>query len=200
MLIHIKRNAEVFGPYSVEEAREYLSCGRLVLSDFAQLPGVTEWTPLASVPGVRSAPPPPPATPPLPSVQPGPPTGAPQQQKRSEDLLSGPVIRDFLIVLGLQAIGSFIVSVSAGESPRDGTTGVSCLLFGTVGFAISGCLATGKRWEHLRKVAILTMCAYFVLARTFLGDSSINRYLTSALAAFLIMWLGGALSYLFKRR
>jgi uncharacterized RDD family membrane protein YckC len=60
MLIHIKRNAEVFGPYSVEEAREYFSSGRLVLSDFAQLPGTTEWIPLASVPGVRSAPPPPP--------------------------------------------------------------------------------------------------------------------------------------------
>jgi uncharacterized RDD family membrane protein YckC len=60
MLIHIKRNAEVFGPYSVEEAREYLSAGRLSLSDFAQLPGTTEWIPLASVPGVRSAPPPPP--------------------------------------------------------------------------------------------------------------------------------------------
>lgn len=60
MLINIKRNAEVFGPYSLEEAREYLSSGRLVLSDFAQLPGTTDWTPLASVPGVRSAPPPPP--------------------------------------------------------------------------------------------------------------------------------------------
>jgi TPR repeat protein len=60
MLIHIKRNAEVFGPYSIEEAREYLSAGRLSLSDFAQLPGNTEWIPLASVPGVKSAPPPPP--------------------------------------------------------------------------------------------------------------------------------------------
>ena len=59
MLIHIKRNAEVFGPYSIEEAREYLSAGRLSLSDFAQLPGTTEWIPLGSVPGVRSAPPPP---------------------------------------------------------------------------------------------------------------------------------------------
>jgi uncharacterized RDD family membrane protein YckC len=59
MLIHIKRNAEEFGPYSVEEAREYLSAGRLSLSDFAQLPGTTDWIPLALVPGVKSAPPPP---------------------------------------------------------------------------------------------------------------------------------------------
>jgi hypothetical protein len=196
MLIHIKRNAEVFGPYSVEEAREYFSSGRLVLSDFAQLPGTTEWIPLASVPGVRSALPPPPP----PAVQPGLPTGAPQQQKRSDNFLSGPVIRDFLMVLGLQAIGIFIVSLSAGESSRDGATGVSCLLFGTVGFAISGCLAAGNRWEHLCKVAALTMFAYIALAGSFLHDSSAKRYLTSALAAFLIMGLGGALSYLFKRR
>jgi HIV Tat-specific factor 1 len=69
MLIHIKRNAEEFGPYSVEEAREYLSAGRLSLSDFAQLPGTTEWIPLASVPGVKSAPPPPPPDSPNPKAQ-----------------------------------------------------------------------------------------------------------------------------------
>jgi uncharacterized RDD family membrane protein YckC len=72
MLIHIKRNAEIFGPYSIEEAREYLSAGRLSLSDFAQLPGTTEWIPLASVPGVKSAPPPPPpSSAELPGTAPG---------------------------------------------------------------------------------------------------------------------------------
>ena len=56
MLINIKRDAEVFSPYSIEEVREYISSGRLFLSDFAQLSGTTEWILLASVPGVRSAP------------------------------------------------------------------------------------------------------------------------------------------------
>lgn len=72
MLINIKRNAEVFGPYSVEEAREYLSSGRLLLSDLAELPGTMEWIPLASVPGVRIAPPPPPpSSADLPGTAPG---------------------------------------------------------------------------------------------------------------------------------
>ena len=57
MLIHIKRKDQVFGPYSVEEARGYLASGRLALSDFAQVDG--KWIPLASVPGITSAPPPP---------------------------------------------------------------------------------------------------------------------------------------------
>ncbi len=58
MLICINRNAEVLGPYSIEEAREYLFAGRLSLLHLARLPGTTEWIPLGSVPGVKSAPPP----------------------------------------------------------------------------------------------------------------------------------------------
>jgi len=59
MLIHIKRNEEVFGPYPTKEARGYLSTGRLTAADFAQLEGTSEWIQLASVLGIRSAPPPP---------------------------------------------------------------------------------------------------------------------------------------------
>ncbi len=59
MDIYIKRSAEVFGPYSVDEAREYLSGGALSLSDLARSPGMTEWIPLGSVPGIKRAPPPP---------------------------------------------------------------------------------------------------------------------------------------------
>src|SRR5208337_2994325 len=133
MLIHIKRNAEVFGPYSIEEAREYLSAGRLSLSDFAQLPGTTEWIPLASIPGVKSVPPPP-AVPQTQNMQPTHPlTGLPQQKKRSNDLVSGLVIRDLLIVLGLQAGGIGIVSFFAGlsgESPPVGTNGAIGLFLG----------------------------------------------------------------------
>jgi hypothetical protein len=101
---------------------------------------------------------------------------------------------------GAQAIGIFIVKLSARGSPGDEGTGVSCLLSGAVGFTISGCLAVGNRWEHLVKVAGLTMLAYFALAQVFLLDSSWQRYVKSVLAAFLMMGLGGALSYLFKRR
>src|SRR5208283_1083866 len=126
----------------------------------------------------------------------------PNQGKRSNDLVSGPVIRDLLIVLGLQAGGIGIVSFFAGfagESPPDGINGAIGLFLGVVGFAISGSLATGNRWEHLVKVATLTTFAYIVLAQTFLHDSSGKRYLMNVLVAFLMMGLGGALSYVFKR-
>lgn len=159
MLIHIKRNAELFGPYSVEEIREYLSDGRLSLSDFAQLPGTTEWNLLGSVPGINNLPPPS-VIPRTQCVQPASPlTGSPQQKKRTNDLVSGSVLRDLLIVVGLQAAAVAIISFSAGFAGRrasDASLGLACLFWGIVGFAISGTLATGNRWEHLVKVAGLT--------------------------------------------
>src|SRR5438876_1168543 len=98
MRIHIKRNAEVFGPYSVEEVRAYLSGGRLSLSDFAQLAGTTEWIPLASVPGIRSAPPPPISSPSHSAPAPPPPI-IPQAtetllQAAGSAVRLGPVLRD----------------------------------------------------------------------------------------------------------
>src|SRR5208282_1862250 len=106
------------------------------------------------------------------------------------------------IVLGLQAGGIGIVSFFAGlsgESPPVGTNGAIGLFLGTVGFAISGSLATGNRWEHLVKVATLTTFAYMSLSFSFLHDSSFGRFLMNVLAAFLMMGFGGAVSYVFKR-
>jgi hypothetical protein len=203
MLIHIKRDAEVFGPYSIEEAREYLSVGRLSLSDFAQLPGSTEWIPLASVPGVKSVPPPP-VVPKTECVQfASPPTSSPQQKKRSDDLVSWLVIRDVLIVLGLQTGGVGIVILSAGfarESPPVESNGAIGTFLGTVGFAISGSLCIGDRWEHLFKVATITTFAYWGFSLIFLHDMSTSRWLMSLAFVLLMMGLGGVLSYLFKRR
>jgi hypothetical protein len=165
MLIYIKRGGEITGPYSVEEARQHVLAGKLSLSDLTQSEGTTEWRALASVVGVKSVPPRP-AVPETQSSRPAnPPIGSPKQKKRSKDLLSGPVIRDFLMVLGAQAIGILIVKLGAGGSQGDDGTGFACLLSGTVGFAISGCLATGNRWEHLGKVAALTMFAYITLGQ-----------------------------------
>jgi len=148
--------------------------------------------------------PPPPVVPQTECVQPArSQTNPPQKKKRSDDLVTGPVIRDLLIVLGLQGGGIGIVSFFAGyagESPPIGTTGTIGLFLGTVGFAISGSLATGNRWEHLVKVASLTTFAYVILSGTFLQDYSFGRLLMNVAVAFLMMGLGGALSYLFKRR
>jgi hypothetical protein len=53
--------------------------------------------------------------------------------------------------------------------------------------------------DHLFKVATLTTFAMCVLSSSFLHDSSFQRILMNAVAAFAIMGLGGAISYLFKR-
>lgn len=203
MLIHIKKNTEVLGPYTIEEVREYLSVGKLSMSDLARLPCSFEWIPLASIPDIKSAPPPPTVS----QKQSGPPerplTTSPQQKKQSDDLISWRVVRDLFIVIGMQAVGIFIVCLYrafAGEPQSNDALGLPCLIFGIVGFAISGSLAAGNRWEHLVKVAIFTTVAYTLLSTSFLNDTSFVRLLMNVAVAFLMMGLGGALSYLFKKR
>jgi hypothetical protein len=210
MLIHIKRNAEVFGPYSVEEAREYLSAGRLSLSDFAQLPGTTEWIPLASVPGVKSAPPPPIVTEPtvtaagsqqqvapLPTV---PQPVGPREQARPSGVRVGPVLRDVAMILVLTAMGGFVAGVAGHRGdPASSMLAlmVSNLFFITLGFTISGCLATGNRWRHLAYVALGAWAAS-IMNVLFFG-LTVEQWMLSAFLMAFLMAMGGGLSFLFKR-
>ena len=195
MLIHIKRNAEVFGPYSPEEVRQYLSGGRLVLSDFAQLPGTTEWIPLASVPGVRSAPPPPPATalpPPL-IAQPA----GPQQQARASGVRPGSVLRDVIIIFALSSIGGVIMHFANKGQVQDPaqimmTVAVSNTLLCTVGFIISGCLATGNRWLHLAYVALGAWAASII--NVLLFGFGVEQWMLGAFWMAIMMGMGGGLS------
>jgi hypothetical protein len=75
MQIHIARNGQPMGPFSLEEINRQLAAGTLSLSDQAWYEGAAGWTPLSTVPGVSSggpagatSPSPPQATPPIPSV------------------------------------------------------------------------------------------------------------------------------------
>lgn len=210
MLIHIKRNAEVFGPYSIEEARDYLSSDRLSLSDFAQLPGTTEWIPLGSVPGVRSAPPPPLPTPPAtPPPWPRQEASAPpvptqpviaQEPSRPPSVRLGPVLRDVAIIFVLTAMGGVIARFVPREDPAETpimAIAVSNFLLGTVGFIISGCLATGNRWRHLAYVALGAWLASIINVLFF--GFPIQQWMLSAFFMALIMGVGGGLSFIFKR-
>ena len=49
MQIHIHRDGQQYGPYSVEEAREHLETGALLPDDIAWHAGITEWLPLSQV-------------------------------------------------------------------------------------------------------------------------------------------------------
>lgn len=186
MLVHIKRNEEVFGPYSIEEARGYLASGRLTSSDFAQFEGTSEWIPLASVPGIRAASPPPPLAP---------------AQPTQPDI--GPIARDIAIVSFLTAVGGFAVGLAAGQTDRSSAgfvlgLGASNLLLGTVGFVIAGCLARGNRWRHLSYVAVGVWLVGVL--NIMIGFSSFGQWLFSAFFVALVMGVGGGLSFAFKRQ
>ena len=68
MLLHFTRDGEAFGPYPLEEAREYLKKGQILPTDQAWYEGAPGWMNVTEVPGVIGAtapgapPPPPPAT------------------------------------------------------------------------------------------------------------------------------------------
>ena len=52
MKIHIDRNGERFGPYSIEEINAYLANGTLLPSDLAWKDGMTTWLPVQQISGV----------------------------------------------------------------------------------------------------------------------------------------------------
>ena len=54
MQIHIARNGQPMGPFSLEEVNRQLAAGTLNLSDQAWYEGAAGWAPLSSVPGVGS--------------------------------------------------------------------------------------------------------------------------------------------------
>ena len=51
-MIHILRDGQQFGPYSLEEINAFLADGSLLPSDQAWYEGAPEWIPLTEVPGV----------------------------------------------------------------------------------------------------------------------------------------------------
>lgn len=52
--IHIMRNGEQLGPYSIDDTNGYLRTGALQLSDLAWHEGLADWIQLSSVPGIAS--------------------------------------------------------------------------------------------------------------------------------------------------
>jgi len=67
VLLHFEREGQAFGPYPLEEAREYLKRGQILPTDLAWYEGGPGWIPVLQVPGMigqatvaaASSPPPP---------------------------------------------------------------------------------------------------------------------------------------------
>jgi hypothetical protein len=55
MQIHIARNGQPMGPFSLEEVNRQLAAGTLSLSDQAWYEGAAGWAPLSTVPGAGSS-------------------------------------------------------------------------------------------------------------------------------------------------
>ncbi len=53
MLIHIQRDGQEFGPYTLEDLNKYLAEGSLLASDLAWYEGLQNWIPMEQVPGVN---------------------------------------------------------------------------------------------------------------------------------------------------
>ena len=133
-------------------------------------------------------------TTPPPITQPPPPT---EQRVRV-----GPIIRDVVIVWVLTAMGGFVAGVATGGPERDAqrfmlAVAASNLLLGTVGFTIAGCLSPPGRWRHLSVVAVGVWLAGLINV-AFVGVT-IPQWIGSVIFIAIIMGIGGALSYVFKR-
>jgi hypothetical protein len=114
MQIHIARNGQPMGPFSLDEVNRQLAAGTLSLSDQAWYEGATGWAPLSTVPGVQSSPPPPSATPsspqlaaPVPSAPPpaapvvaGPVTAVPALSAPTEPLAIWSLVLSLLAICG----------------------------------------------------------------------------------------------------
>ncbi|HLY58550.1 MAG TPA: hypothetical protein VKS60_23510 [Stellaceae bacterium] len=114
-----------------------------------------------------------------------------------------PILRDVLIIFGLTFLSGFVVGFLFAFRGASGTPayavalGLSNLVFGTVGFVISGCLAPPGRWRHLLLVAVgvwlLSLANVAFMGVPFL------QWAFLVIPIAIIMGVGGGLSYLFRR-
>jgi hypothetical protein len=131
-------------------------------------------------------------TTPPPIVPPAPPT--------DQRVRIGPILRDVVIIVMLTFIGGFVIGL-AGTPPTSSrgmlAIAASNLLLGTIGFAISGCLAVGNRWRHLGYIALGVWLAGLLNVMFF--GFSVAEWFFSVIAVAMMMGIGGAISYLFKK-
>lgn len=110
------------------------------------------------------------------------------------------VARDVSIVFGLVLVSSFVAAQllqAQGEEVTALVIGLSNIFWGTVGFAISGCLVKVQRFKHLFIVAIGLWLVSFV--NVAMGLTRVQVWVAGFLLILLMMGLGGGLSYLFVR-
>jgi hypothetical protein len=109
----------------------------------------------------------------------------------------GNILRDAVIIYALTFLGGFVIGIGArlsGQRLPLAAIVVSNLVFGTVGFTVSGCLVRKNRFKHLRAVAVVTWLTGLI--NVWALGTSLVQWVASALFVATIMALGGGLSFL----
>ena len=138
-------------------------------------------------------------------AQPPPPvaTGMPAQAQalpRGSSLRIGAVIRDVGIIMILTALAGVVLGIgmsNASEEELLGAAALANIVFGTVGFVISGARVPSGRWKHLFAVAIGLWLAGIL--NVVLGIVDGGSWFISVFLILLMMAIGGGISYLFNR-
>lgn len=112
------------------------------------------------------------------------------------------ILRDVAIVWAFTFVGGFVIGFVANIrqfEPNQFVIAIALanLLFGTAAFTLIGCLAPPSRWPHLFFVALITWLMSAV--NIVLIGSSVEQWLSSSIAVLIMMGIGGAISFLFKR-
>ena len=110
------------------------------------------------------------------------------------------VARDVGIVFVLTFLGGLVVGFTTslmGAEVNILAIALSNIIFGTVGFTISGCIVKTNRFKHLYQVALGVWL--LSLINVAFGMVDIQQWLVSILSVLLMMGMGGGLSYLFVR-
>ena len=108
--------------------------------------------------------------------------------------------RDVAIVFVLTFLGGLVVGFTTsmvGAEVNVAAIALSNIVFGTVGFTISGCIVKINRFKHLYQVALGVWL--LSLINVAFGLVDIQQWLVSILSVLLMMGMGGGLSYLFVR-
>jgi len=108
------------------------------------------------------------------------------------------IIRDVIIIWILTALAGFVVGVTGVGGDRY-ILGIALanLIFGTVGFCISGCLAKSNRWKHLSIVAVFVWLVGFI--NVIIIPVTIVSWFSGIIFIFIMMGIGGSLSYIFVK-
>ncbi len=113
-----------------------------------------------------------------------------------------PILRDVLIVLGLTFLGGFVVGFTAGVGGKPipmPALALANFVFGTLGFAIAGCLtptSANERFQHLSQVAVgVWLCSLVNVA----FGVTIPQWFAAGGFILVLMGLGGGISLLIVR-